>query len=170
MTFNFMKRNGFTLIELMLSIAAFGTVMLILSGMLGTLYSARIRIQSAAEVDQVGSLILSRVLLISKNAKSVNSPLAGANNSTLNLNVDDSSKNPTIVNLVNGEIQIQEGSASPVTFGASRLIASDLLFENLARPGTPAIIRVSFTLAYKNPTNRSEYAVTKLFFGTASLY
>lgn len=74
-----------------------------------------------------------------------------------------------VFDLSNGTLRIKDGGGAEVALTNDRVVASDLVFQNLSRAGTPGIVRVQFTLTYVNPSGRNEYDYQSKFVGSASL-
>lgn len=168
---NFKKRNlpGFTLIELLLYIGLSAAMLLMIFIFLSFLLQTRVKSQVLAEVEQQGIQAMELMTQTARNATKINLPAKGNEGSLLNLTIVDPSKNPTIFDLDQGAIRITEGSIVPTHLTNSRVIVSDLIFQNLSRDDLPAVIRIQFTLSYVNLLNKNEYQYSKTFYNTANL-
>ncbi len=161
--------KGFTLIELLLYVSLTAIVLLVISDFLFIIIKARAKNQTIAEVEQQAAQVVQIITQTARNAENITSPSIGASAASLTLDVVDASKDQTIFDLSGGAIRIKEGAVSPVILTNSRVIASDLNFQNLSHSGTPGIIRVSFVLSYAGGSALQEYAYSKTFYTSASL-
>lgn len=157
------------MIELLLYLTIAGVILLVVSVFSFTLIQSRIKNQTIAEVEQQGLQVMQHITQSIRNAEGINSPTPGTNGNSLSLDVVDPGDDPTIYNLSSGVIQISEGGGGALDLTSSRVVVSDLLFENLSRIGTPGSVRISYIITHINPGGRNEYDYAETFTGTASL-
>jgi len=163
------SERGFTLVELLLYLGLSSVLIIAISIFLSMLLQARIKNQAIGEVEQQGLQVMQIMTQTIRNASSTNSPTQGASTSSLSLNTTVPANNPTVFDLSSGVIRITEGGGTAEALTNSRIVASGLIFQNLSRLDTPGIIRVQFTLTYKNPNNVSEYNFQKTFIASGTL-
>lgn len=164
-----LTNKGFTLVELLLYISLISIMLFVISDFFFLIIKSRVKNQVIAEVEQQAVQAAQMITQAGRNAENVTSPGAGGNAAFLTLDMADISKNSTIFDLSGGVIRIKEGAGSPIPLTNSRVIASDLNFQNLSYAGTPGTIRVSFTLSHVNPENKNEYDYSRTFYASASL-
>ncbi len=164
-----MKKQGFTLIEMLLYMAILSVILLALSSFAFMSFQSRIKNQTIAEVEQQGNQIMDIILQTARNSATINSPSVQASGTSLSLNTYNVATTPTVFSLVGNNIQIVEGSGSAVNLTSGRVAASAVTFSNLSESGAPGTVRVQFTLSYINNAGTNEYDFTKTFYGTASL-
>ncbi len=166
------KKNqaGFTLVELLLYLGIVVFILFAASGFFFVILQSRLKNQAINEVNQQGLQISQLITHSIRNAENVNSPAGGAADPAISLDVVTSGDDPTIFDLADGVVQIKEGTGSAISLNNSRVVASDLVFENLSRPNTSGIIRFQFTLTYNNPEGRNEYNFDQTFYGSVALY
>lgn len=105
-----------------------------------------------------------------KNAKSIEIPNIGATSSSLSVTVEDAMLSPTIFDVSSGTMRISEGGGPNILLTNSHVTVNSLLFENISSTSsTDRIIRVSFTIDYKNQNGRNEYTFSKSFIGSATM-
>lgn len=163
------KENGFTLIELLLYIGTSATMLLVLSLFITNIYQSRAKNQTIAEVEQQGLLVMKIISQTIHNAESITSPAIGISSDTAIIDVITPANDPTIFNLSNNIIQIQEGLNAVIPLTSNRVIASSLDFQNLSRANTPGLLQVNFTLTHINTESKFEYDYTKTFTTSISL-
>lgn len=171
---NFITKNikitkGFTLLELVLSIALISLLVGVVSIFFVTMTRAQTKNQTILEVEEQGIAAMQMITQTIRNAASINTPASGLSAASLSLAVSDTAKNPTIFDISETTLRIKEGSTSPIPLINSRIVISELTFQNLSAPGTSGTVRATFTLSYVNPNNTSEYDYSKTFIGSASL-
>ena len=161
--------HGFTLIELLLYL---GVTSIIISGVsffMISLLEARVKYQTISEVEQQGQQVLAQMTQTIRNAQNITSPVTGTSGTSLTLDVVTAGLDPTLFDLSGGIIRVTEGvgAAQPLTTAA--VTASSLSVENLTRPTTQGVLRVSFTLSRTSTSGRNEFSYSKTFRGSARL-
>ena len=137
-------RKGFTLIEPLLYVSIVGAIIFSVAGFLSLLMQSRVKNQAISEVEQQGGQFMQLVTQTGRNATNINFS--------------------SVFDLSGGTIR-----ENTIALTNSRVVASNLTFQNLSRTGTPGTIRVQFTLTHINPEGRNEYNYSKTFYGSASL-
>jgi Tfp pilus assembly protein PilW len=162
------NRKGFTLIEFLLYISITSVILTSLSVFLAMTLQSRTKNQTIAEVEQSGAQILSLITQTVRNSQGINSPVAGANSTSLSLDVIDVNQNPTVFSLSGSSFQVVENATvTPLSY--SRVVVSNLNFSNFSRGNTPGTIQIEFTLTRENPSGRNEFDYQKTFIGSAGL-
>jgi len=161
--------TGFTLIELLLYLSLAAVILLTITSLWGSVLAARIKNQAITEVQQQAVQAFQLITQIARNAESITAPAANATSSSLVLDVIDSAKDSTTINVSSGVLQITEGSSTAVTLTNTRVSVSNIVFSNLSRSSTPGSVRIQFTISHVNPASRNEYEYSKTFYGSATL-
>lgn len=138
------KQFGFTLIELLLYVSIVGIMILSVSAILPIFLQSRVKNQTISEVEQQGNQVMQRITQAGRNATNINFTSA--------------------FDLSAGTIR-----ENTIALTNSRVVASNLTFQNLSRAGTPGTIRIQFTITHVNPQGQIEYDFSKTFYGSASL-
>jgi type II secretory pathway pseudopilin PulG len=136
--------KGFTLIELLLYVAIIGAVVFSIAGFLSLLMQSRVKNQTIAEVEQQGVQVMQIITQAGRNAGDINFTAA--------------------FDLSSGAIR-----ENSIALTNSRVIASNLIFSNLSRAGTPGTVRIQFTITHVNPSGRNEYDYSKTFYASATI-
>ena len=163
------NQNGFTLVELLLYIALASVMLAVVSGFLGTILNARVKNQTIAEVTQQGQRIMSVMTQAIRNAEAINSQATSTSAALLDLDVIEVANDPTIFDLSAGVLRITEGASAAVDMTSSRVVISDLQFDNLSRTDTAGSIKIQFTISHINPAGNNQYEYSKIFYGAASI-
>ena len=159
-------RKGFTLIEMLLYLAILAVVVLALSSFIFLTYSSSIKASTISEVEQQGSQTMSIITQNIRNAASMTSPATGG--LPASSFVGTSYTGALLFAQSGNKLQITDGAVT-TDITSNRVVVSGLSFQNLSRPSTPGVVRISFTLTHINPSNRGEYIYSKTFTSTASL-
>jgi prepilin-type N-terminal cleavage/methylation domain-containing protein len=161
--------KGFTLVEVLLYLSIISVILFSVSFLLSILVEARIKNQTITEIDQIGAQVMSIMEQTIRNSDEVISPGAKTSSFSCSLSMSDATKNPTVFEEVSGVIRMREGVGEFVNLTSGYVEASNLSFSNLARDNTKGILRIQFTLTYKNYSGRNEYSYSKNFYGSAGL-
>ncbi|MBN2016049.1 prepilin-type N-terminal cleavage/methylation domain-containing protein [Candidatus Dojkabacteria bacterium] len=164
------SQEAFSLIELLLYIAIVSVVLGVISTFLITLLQARVKNQTISEVEQQGVQVMQVITQTIRNSEDINSPSAGSSAAALSLDVVEAAKDPTTFDLSNDTVRVTEGAGSAIDLTNSKVVVTDLTFENLTRSGTPGVVRVTFTITHINESGRNEFDYSKTFYGSASLH
>ncbi|PJE77100.1 hypothetical protein COV05_00625 [Candidatus Uhrbacteria bacterium CG10_big_fil_rev_8_21_14_0_10_48_16] len=163
------SKKGFTLIELVLYVGIASGILLVSTLFLQTLLESRVKNQTIAEVEQQGLQVMHLIAQTVRNAENITSPTIGGSAGSLTLDVVNIVDDPTVFYVSGDSIQMTEGAGSTIALTNSHVAASALTFQNLSRPDTPGIVRVSFILTHVNSSGRQEYEFSKTFYASASL-
>lgn len=162
--------KGFTLVEMILYVAICSVLLLSLSIMFSYLLGSRVKSQAITEINQQGFFTMSLMTSSIRNASSVDVPLMGNSSSSLSLTTQSPALNPTVFTLSSTTLMIKEGGGASIPITNSRVVVSDLLFENISSASsTDRIVRISYTLSYKSGSVQQEFSYSKTFTGSATL-
>ncbi len=162
-------QTGFTLIELLLYVAMVGLAVSAISLFLTTLLQVRTKTQNVSEVELQGAQVMRTITQSIRNSASVNAPAPAQTAGMLSVEMSDSALSPTIFGQDGTTLTMQEGSGNPISLTNGRVSVTGLSFKNIARPGTPDIIQVSFSLNIGSGTSQQEFAYQRIFIGSAEL-
>ena len=163
------KNSGFTLVELLLYVAISGAILIIVSVFVALILQSRVKNQTVSEVEMQGAQIINTITQTIRNAEEISSPSPSMSAASSSINVITETKDPTIFQLNNETIEITEGGGPSIALHNDRVIASNLLFQNLSIANTPGTIRISFTLTHVNTENRIEYNFSRDFHASATI-
>lgn len=155
--FKFKKEKGFTLLELLLYVGITSMILGILSLSILFFISSRVKTQTITEVTNDVGRSLNLISKYIRNSKSINSPTPGNSSNTLNLEMSDPSKDPTVITVSSGIITVKEGADSPIAITNELVEIIDLEFRNYSKTDTPGIIQIFINADHKNDINRNEY-------------
>lgn len=157
------------MVELLLYVALASVMLAVVSGFLGTILDARVKNQTIAEVTQQGQRTMNVMTQAIRNAEAINSPATSTSAALLSLDVLEAASDPTVFDLSAGVLQITEGASTTVDMTSSRVVVSDLQFDNLSHAGTAGSIKIQFTISHINPAGNSQYDYSRIFYGAASI-
>lgn len=127
------------------------------------------RNQVVNEVYWTGTEIMENITRSIRKAAAVNTPASGNSGSSLDLEMADGTKNPTLFNLSGTNLRIKEGSGNTINLNNDKIEISNLSFKNLGADGGVASISIQFDAKYANPGGREEFNYSKTFYDSASL-
>lgn len=158
-----------TLLEILLSVALAALLAGIISLLIGMIWIGRGKAATISEVEQQGRDAMNTITQSARNADTIVSPAVGATSTSLTLTLFSPSLSPATFDVSSGVLRVAEGSSSPISITNSRIEATNVIFHNVSRSGTPGAIRITYTLRFQNDTGRNEYDYEKTFISTASL-
>lgn len=151
------SRTGFTLIETVLATGILLVVIAALAVFTLSILDVRTKLTSAQEVQ--GNMRMAFDVMSQKirSATGVDTAasILGADPGVLVLTMSDPAKNPTTFRLTadNGQLQIQEGAASPVVITSNEVIIPNLKFYLASPVGEQENIRLEMTTEYAFQNN-----------------
>jgi len=157
------KQHGFTLIEVLLYIVLSGMLLVVLVSLFTLSLNSRQKNQTITEVDQQGAAALEQITAALRSATAFTAPATGVTANSLTITVPTASLSPTVISLSGSTLQIKEGTATAVPITNSRVVVSNLSFQNLSRASTAGVMQVSFTVSHLNSLNRNEFEYQKTF-------
>ena len=160
-----MKKNGFTLIELILYIAIFSIIMIGLVQVSWTVIGAGSKSSVQEEVFSQARYLSEKLKYEIRNANGINIGTSNfdtnlASSSALQLSlIQDAPDNPTIINVSSGKAQIKKGSAAAVSLNSNDTVVQDLTFSNYSSGDSKTLnISFTFTIAATSGSGRWEFS------------
>lgn len=144
------NQKGFTLFEIVISIAILLIVIAGIGGFAVSLQNARIALVHMQEVDAnlaTAVDVMSQRIRSSVGVNSGASTFAG-DPGVLSLAMTDQAVNPTVFRLSqdNAVLQMQEGVSAPVTLTTSQVSISQLIFSLYSNSGEPENVGIAITV------------------------
>ncbi|MBI5306179.1 type II secretion system protein [Candidatus Wolfebacteria bacterium] len=167
MTLKLQINKGFTLIELLLYITIVAITLTVFGAIVLNVLFSKAKFTAMEEVNHNARFILEKMAVATRNAQSVNSPLAGASGGILSLQMADAAKNPTIFDVSNGVLRITEGAGATANLTTNKVIVTNIQFSNVAYPNNTGAINTVLGIKYINPNNRQEYKFENTFYASA---
>ena len=166
-------RKGFTLIETMIYIGIISTIFFSFVMFALSIGNSKAKTIAVQEVQSNGRLALEVLTnrIMSANAVNIGTSTFGSDPGVLSLGMDDTAKNPTIINLTvnDGFLQITEGLSAPVALTTDKVKVTNLVFTNLTGAAARKNIRIQMTISYVNPSGDVNYNYTENFQTAVSL-
>jgi len=150
------NKSGFTLVELVIYIAIFATILLLIIGFLWMIVLGNIKETAYEEVQQNGRFAITKMTQEIKKATGIDIPTPGNSANALILRMADSSL--TSFDISGGKLRMTKGINSYYLTTDQVIINNNSLqFTNNSYPNTPGIIQVKMEINHTNPGNRREY-------------
>jgi type II secretory pathway pseudopilin PulG len=163
--------KGFTLVEMILYVAICSGLLLSLSLFLTFILGQRIKNQIIADVNQQGQQAMWMITQTVRNGRSIDVPVLEASGSSLSITTVSPVLNPTIFDS-NGSstLEIKEGVSAYIPLTNSHVQMQSLVFQNVSSTSSSdRILKINFTLQYKNLSGSADYSYSKSFSGSATL-
>lgn len=164
-----MERKGFTIMEVLIYIAIASILMLGLSSFMISISETRQKSKIIEEVESQGFKIIELISRRTRLADAINSPSVGGSSDQLSLSMPTPSQNPTVFSLGSDKVVITEAGNPSQELSNSLVNVSNLYFQNLSRPSTPGVVKISFTVAYQNNSGKQVFDYQKVFETSVSL-
>jgi len=165
---NLTRKNGFTLIEMLLYVGISAFLLISLSLFLSNNLNSRVKNQSILEVENQGRQIMYVITQEIRQSQEIISPNTSETGNELSL----ISKNDEqiLFTLSGNTLEMIIDGGDPINLNNELVAISDLSFLNLTREGTPGIIQINFTLSRFSISEKNEYNYSKEFTTSESLY
>lgn len=167
------RQDGFTLLELIIYVAIFATMIGAVVGLALASTAEKTRGQITADINYQGEAVMALMTQTIRQATAVNTPSAGNSSGNLSLSMTNSLVNPTtfaLVHDVSDRLQIGEGTpAITNNLTNTRAKLSGLTFTNMSLESTKGSILIKFTLSYNSTSVRQELTYSKTFYGAATI-
>ena len=83
--------------------------------------------------------------------------------------MSDSIKNPTVIDVIDGRVQVQEGEGEPQPLSGRSVVVSDIEFSNVTPAGGLGSVRVALPMSLFNPSNRTVLRASTTLYTTINL-
>lgn len=159
-------QHGFTLFEVIISIALLSSIVFASVVFFGAILSGRAKTQASQEVHdatRIASAFITKRIRAATSVVSASSTF-GVSPGILTLAMDDVSLHPTVIGLSSdSDLQITEGQSLPVSVTSNRVAITNLVFTQLSYPGSNGGIGVDMTIAYRNPDADPNYSYSQRY-------
>lgn len=165
---------GFTLIEVILYIAIFSSIIMLIVALAINSVAERQKNEVFTAVNYQGEAAMEIIEQDIHQATGITSPAIGNSASALGLSMSQTSINPTIFSSYNdgstNHLEISQGSPSVNNYLTnSHVSISNLTFANEGLMGTKGSIEISFTLSYHSSSTLEEFTYQNTFYGAATI-
>lgn len=162
------NKQGTTLVEILLYISLVSILLFAVSVFLSVLLQARIKNQVIADVESQGAEAMDTMTQEFRNIIALGSPLHNTTSSVLWVVPSASTTEQIRFFQATDTIYMSENDDPPYALTNSHVSSTNLLFANSNQSGRTYLMKISFTLTYRNPSNRNEYNYSKTFETTSS--
>ncbi|MCA9355886.1 type II secretion system protein [Candidatus Kaiserbacteria bacterium] len=163
------KQDGFTLIEILLYLSI-SVVMIALIGSIGVnvlldVMGSRAKEELHYNVQFAGE----KIRLLTSQAESVLEPIQASTSSVLVLKMEDPNNDPTVIDVIDGRIRVQEGMSEPEILSGENIFVSTVEFLNVSRGDEVGSLRLVLGMRVLNPGNRTELQSSTTLYTTMNL-
>lgn len=163
------KCIGFTLIESLLYIGIASVLIVLLGGIGVNVLESKIRAQALEEVHYNAEFIIDHITRSINQAEHINTPLPQTSGSLLSLEMLDSEKNPTVIDIDGGRVRLQEGADEPMYLSGKRVYISTLQFLNVTQEGGEGSVRITFTAEEGSQSDTQKPLARTTFYTTVGI-
>lgn len=161
------QQRGFTLIELLLYVGVFALMMSGIASLVIVIQDAHVKHQTISEVEENGEYIMSQLTRAIRNSEGI---LVNVTNDILTIDVVEAADDPTVIQVVSGNLEMTEGTQTALPLHSSRVTATDFTVTEYSRQGSTQTVQFSITLSHNNPSGRFSYNYEQTFTTSATIY
>lgn len=161
--------RAFTLIEFLIYFSILVGLVLVTGSVVFQVISSKTKLTTIQDVNQNARYIMEQLTNSIHNAQSITIPTVGQSSSSLSLVFTDSSKNPTVFDVVSGVLRVKEGNGNPIAIQADETVVTSLTFTNVSHPNTPGSVRIALIMSHSNPNSRPEDTHSETFYTTVTI-
>ncbi len=163
------KQEGFTLIEFLLYLALLVSMIGIIGNMGILVLESRIKSQAQREMDYSVHLVFSKLSEAIENGEDITAPIRFESATSLSVISSDARKNPTVFDVVDGRMRMQEGISEPVYISSSGAFITDVTFTNISHEDTPASVRTHIRFDAYGGKGRLSFIASTSFYSTIQI-
>ncbi len=156
-----MKQKGFTLIELILSIAIIAIFITALTYFSIDVFKTKAKASSINEVQQNVRFAMQRLTYYIRNSEDGidvgDSQFSPTDPGRLHLEMGAGANDDIVFDIDSNRLRIKIGNAAPVYLTISDVNITSLIFYNNSAPGTPGNITITLSAEFNNPGGRQEF-------------
>ncbi len=160
--------SGFTLVEFLLYIGLMALIVGSITTLASVVLKSRVKANVTREVEQQGNFAMNKMILVTQNAQSINTPATGSAATTLSISTYNSSENPTIFDVQSGTIRVQRGAGLAIALTNNRVTVSGLNIQNTTATNS-STLKIQFTLSSRTTSQSREYNYSKTFYGGSTI-
>lgn len=154
----FQKKQGFTLLELLIFIAIFTIVMVIFFNVLISMSRVQVRTIASSEVNQQSQFLISTIQRYVESSSLIELP-ANISTSTLKIRMPKSSDDPIYIYLSNNVVYLkQTDSGTPQALTTSKVNVTNLTFIKKSNPNAKDSVSVFITMEYNTESLPQKFA------------
>ncbi len=156
-----MNKKGFTLVEMLISVAIFSVIIVAFIGILVVILQIQAQSSSSQAVNQESQFLLQKVQYYVESASVINIPTSTPT-STLQFFVASNSMDPSYITLSSGTVYLQQTATGILqALTSPKVKVTNLSFTRNTNPPGHDTVSISFTMAYN--TVNAEQAFSQLF-------
>jgi prepilin-type N-terminal cleavage/methylation domain-containing protein len=154
-----MNKKGFTLVEMLVSIAIFAVIIVAFIGILVVILQVQGQSSSSQAVNQESQFLLQKMQYYVESASVI---ATSTTSSTLKFYVASSTLDPSFITLSSGTVYLQQTTTGTLqALTSPKVVVSNLVFTRNANPPGHDAVSISFTMAYN--TLNVEQAFSQFF-------
>lgn len=144
--------RGTTILEFLVYIAVIGLVLTTATMFLSEMVRGGAKVRAGAESAWNARFAVSRIAAEVREATGVNtgSSVFGTHPGTLSLSTANGATNPTIFDFSSGVLTVKQGAGAAVALTNSKVVVTDLIFDNVSVSGKTRAIKITLKVMSKN--------------------
>ena len=162
------SKAGVSLVETIIYIGIASIMFVAITSFVILILDSRNRNFAINEVEQQGVYVMNFITQNIRNSVGILNPERGESDTDLSIDVSDFSLDTTNFFFSDNSISIKRNNNASEKITSSKVIVSDLSFENLSKSDSYDSIGIEFTIEYANPSEKDQLNYSKTFYGSAS--
>lgn len=163
------NQTGFTLIEALLYMGL-STIMVVLIGGIGVnVFSGFVKAKASEELQYNTQFVTEKIRTIVSQGEDIITPSVGETSDYISIAMTDISKNPTVIDIVDGRVRVSEGEGEAQFISGSSVVASAAEFSNVTYSDGVGSLRAVLHLGLRNPEDRTIYFASSTLYTTVNL-
>ena len=148
------KLAGFTLFEILLYLGLSVIMVSLISAIGVNVMSSMASAKAEEDLQYNAQFVTEKLRILVGEAESIAFPVAGEASTTLSLVMSDPVKNPTIIDVVDGNVRVRAGGETKFLLGEN-FLASGVEFYNVTYGGGSGSVRVVLPISLPNLGSRA---------------
>ncbi|OGG65097.1 hypothetical protein A3I99_03920 [Candidatus Kaiserbacteria bacterium RIFCSPLOWO2_02_FULL_45_11b] len=163
------NQRGFTLIEILLYMALSTILVVLIGGIGANVFSGFVKVKAAEELRYNTQFVTEKIRDLVSQADSISTPVAGESSSALTLRMSDVSKDPTVIEVVDGRVTLLEGVGELQFISGTDVDVFGVEFSNITYDEGVGSLRVILEMGLRNPEDRTIYFASSTIYTTVNL-
>lgn len=146
------------------------TIMLVIMGGVGVnVFSGFVKAKAAEELQYNTQFVTETIRTLVTQAENITLPTSADTSAVLSLEMADTVKNPTIIDVVDGRVRVRAGAGEAEFITGTSVSVTSVEFSNVMYEEGVGSLRVVLQLGLRNPDDRTIYYASSTVHTTINL-
>ena len=145
---NTLGNGGFSLIETLIYITLFTTVIVFVIASFYQLIDSQNRNRARIETETEGNFVMQKISWALNSLQTINQPAVGATSTTLSVNRYNFAQNPLVFDIASSVVRLSRAALEPIPLTSSNVRVGQLLFAHVSSTATqPEAVQITLNLS-----------------------